>query len=123
MTITDLSTAQKQAMLDLLILGMYADRNLASAEELCVQKLLGSLKFSSDFERDSFSDAAFTRVSRHTGSPEAVQAYANDIAAGFPALDQRQFVYGKLSELLTSDGRVTAEENQLLSAVKKAFQL
>jgi hypothetical protein len=123
MKITDFTAEQKQAVMDLLILGMYADRNLASAKDACVQKLLDSFQFQTGFERDQFSDAAFTRTTRHTGSPDAVRAYVNDLAKRFPNPELRQTVYNRLNELLTIDGRVTTEESQLLSAVKAAFQL
>ena len=119
--LADFTNEQKQALMDLLILGMYADRNLASAEEACVQSLLGSFQFPSDSERDSFSDAAFTRTSRHTSSPDAVRAYVNDLAKRFAAPDMRRTVYERLNQLLTSDGRVTTEESQLLAAVRTAF--
>ena len=123
MKATDLTAEQRQALLDLLILGMYADRKLASAEDACVQKLLASFSFTSDFERDSFADAAFTRTTRHVSSPEAVRAYVEDLAPRFQPTELRQNVYDRLNELLTSDGRVTTEENQLLQAVKAAFRL
>lgn len=109
--------------MDLLVMGMYADHNLASAEDACAQRLLDSLQFPSAYERDNFSDAAFTRVSRHTGSRESIQAYVTQLAANFPTPELRRDVYDKLDDLLTSDGRVTTEESQLLSAVKGAFQL
>lgn len=123
MDLADFSTDQRQALIDLLVLGMYADRNLAAAEEACVQKLLASFNFLSDSERDAFSDAAFTRASRHTGSPEAIRAYVNQLAPRFSTFEMRRGVYGKLNELLTSDGRVTTEESQLLAAVRTAFNL
>lgn len=119
----ELTTDQRQALMDLLILGMYADRNLTSAEDACVQKLLASFNFLSDSERDAFSDAAFTRASRHTGSLEAIQAYVKELASRFTTFDMRRGVYTKLNDLLTSDGRVTTEESQLLAAVKTAFNL
>ena len=123
MRITDFSAEQRQAVMDLLILGMYADRNLASAEDACVQKLLDSFQFTTDFERDKFSDAAFTRTSRHTDSPEAVRTYVSELAKRFTETEMRQTVYNRLNELLTSDGKTTAEESQLLCAVRTAFQL
>ncbi len=120
---TDLTTDQKRALMDLLVLGMYADRNLASAEDACVQRLLESFQFASSSERDNFSDAAFTRTSKHTDSPDAVRAYVAELAKQFSTPELRQAVYDRLNELLTSDGRVTAEESQLLSALKTAFGL
>lgn len=123
MNLADFTPEQKQALLDLLILGMYADRNLASCEDACVQNLLGSFQFSSDSERDRFSDAAFTRTSRHTTSPDALRAYVNDLAGRFTTPDTRRTVYERLNNLLTSDGRVTTEESQLLIALRRAFAL
>ena len=123
MKLADFTNEQKQALLDLLILGMYADRNLASAEDACVQNLLASFQFPSDFQRDNFSDAAFTRTSRHTSSPDAVRAYVADLAKRFPTPEIRRTVYDRLNSLLTSDGRVTTEESQLLTAIRAAFSL
>ena len=119
----ELSDAQKQALTDLLVLGMYADHNLTSAEDACIGRLLDTFKFSSDYERQMFSDAAFTRTSRHTGSPESIRAYVIQIATNFPERDTRQSVYATLNEILTSDGKVTTEESQLLSALREAFQM
>jgi hypothetical protein len=123
MNLADFTTDQRQALMDLLVLGMYADRNLASAEEACVQRLLASFNFLSNSERDAFSDAAFTRASRHTGSLEAIRAYVRELAPRFSTFEMRRGVYTRLNELLTSDGRVTTEESQLLAAVKTAFDL
>jgi hypothetical protein len=123
MKLTDFSKEQKAALMDLLILGMYADRNLASAEDACVQRLLDSFQFPSESERDNFSDAAFTRTTRHTVSAEAVRVYVDELATRFNSFETRQLVFTRLNELLTSDGRVTTEESHLLAAVKSAFRL
>ena len=62
MNLTGFSQDQMQALLDLLIIGMYVDHNLASSEDSRIEQLLDAFKFSSDYERDNFSDAAFTRA-------------------------------------------------------------
>jgi hypothetical protein len=123
MNITGLTQEQKQALLDLLIIGMYADHNLASAEDERVGRLLDTFRFPSEYERDKFSDAAFTRASRQSGSPEAIRAYVGQIAGHFPTREIRQRAYDILDDLLTSDGKVTSEESKLLTATKETFQL
>jgi len=60
MNLAGFTEEQKQALLDLLIVGMYADHNLASAEDERVEHLLDTFEFPSDYEGDRFSDAAFT---------------------------------------------------------------
>src|SRR5690349_4514212 len=117
MKIKGFTDIQSQALMDLLILGMYADHNLASAEEACVQRLLDRFEFQSDYDRQRFSDAAFTRVSRNTGSLETIRANAIELAKNFTAADTRRSAFDMLDDLLTSDGHVTSEESKLLAVV------
>jgi uncharacterized tellurite resistance protein B-like protein len=123
MNVTGFTQEQKQALLDLLIIGMYADHKLDSAEDERIEQLLGTFKFESDYERDRFSDAAFTRASRQSGSPEAIRAYVSQIATHFPTRQVRQEAYDILEDLITSDGSISAEESKLLSAAKEVFEL
>lgn len=123
MNVTGFTPEQKQALLDLLVIGMYADHNLTSAEDERVEQLLDTFQFPSDYERDRCSDAAFTRASRHSGSPEAIRAYVSQVAIHFPTREMRQRAYDILDDELTSDGRVTSEKSKLLSAAREIFQL
>ncbi len=123
MNLAEFTQEQKQALLDLLIVGMYADHNLASAEDQRVEQLLDAFKFPSDYERDRFSDAAFTRARRQSGSAEAIRAYVGQVAGHFPTREIRKRAYDILDDLLTIDGRVTSEESKLLAATREAFQL
>jgi hypothetical protein len=121
MNITGFTQEQKQALLDLLIIGMYADHNLASAEDARIDELLDTFQFASDYERQLFSDAAFTRVSRESASPDAIGGAVKRLAGHFPTRELRRKAYGVLNDLITSDGRVTSEESQLLSVAKELF--
>ena len=123
MNITSFNQDQKHALLDLLIIGMYADHNLSSAEDDRIEQLLDTFKFSSDYERNQFSDAAFDRVRKHSDSPEAIRDYVSQIAGHFPTREIRQQAYDILDDLITSDGKVTSEESKLLAATKDVFQL
>jgi uncharacterized tellurite resistance protein B-like protein len=120
---TKLSEEQMQALADLLVLGMYADHNLTSAEEACVGRLLDTFVFSSDYERQRFCDAAFTRASSHANTPDSIRAYATQLAVRFSTKESRQSAYATLNDLLTSDGKVTEEESQLLAVLREAFQM
>jgi hypothetical protein len=123
MNITSFNQDQKHALLDLLIIGMYADHHLTSAEDERIGQLLDVFKFSSEYERNKFSDAAFTRATRQGVSPEAIRAYVGRIAGHFPTSELRQQAYDSLNELLASDGNVAPEESKLLSATKEVFHL
>ncbi len=123
MDLTGFSREQIQALLDLLIVGMYADGNLTSAEDARIEKMLDALQFPSDYDREQFSDAAFTRARGQTGSPARIRAYVQQLASHFTTPGIRRQAFDILEDLITSDGGVTAEENQLLAATRDVFQL
>ena len=76
-TFTD---AQRQALLDLAVLAMYADGHLSTAEHERVERLLTGMGLTSDYERAALYDASVSRVSRHSGTLEAVRAHARKLA-------------------------------------------
>src|SRR5450432_39829 len=123
MSVTGFTREQQQGLLDLLVVGMYADRHLATLEDDRIQQALDTLQFKSDHERREFFEAAITRASGQTNSPEAIRAYVTRLASHFPTPAIRRTVYDILDDLLTIDDRVTSEERRLLSVVREVFQL
>jgi uncharacterized tellurite resistance protein B-like protein len=119
---SQLNEQQKQALCDLLILGMYSDRHLAAAENARIQRLLDTLEFASDYDRQQYLDASFTRVARQAASPESARAYAGQLAVCFSG-ELRRPAYEALQTLLASDGQVTPEEDRFLSSVKELLAL
>jgi hypothetical protein len=114
---------QNQALLDLLVLAMYRDGNLAKVEENRVQQLLAAMGFETEYDRNREFDASVTRIRRQSQTPEAVKAVAAKLAGNFAAKKDQQSIYGFLSDLTAMDGSVSTEENQFLSAVKEAFKM
>ena len=123
MNLTKFTDQQKQALLDLLVVGMYADGNLASVEDDRIEGLLDTIKFSSDGARDRFMNASITRVRNHAGSPESARAFVAEIAKSFPTPDVRRQACDVLDDLLSSDNQVAEKERQLLTIVKEEFKL
>ena len=123
MNLTGFNEQQKQTLLDLLVIGMYADGNLADAEDAKIQGVLGTIRFSSDSARDQFLDASITRARQHLDSPAARRDFVADIAAHFPTRELRQKACDDLEELLASDEKVVEKEGQLLAVVSEEFKL
>jgi hypothetical protein len=113
---------QNLALLDLLVLAMYLDGNLAMVEETRVQDLLAAMGFATDYDRDRQFDESVTRI-RQAQTPEASKAFTNKLAIQFTTPEQRKRVYDLLNELTALDGRVSSEESQFLSVLKEAFKL
>ena len=123
MNLKTLSEPQRRALLDLLVLGMYADAHLAAAEDSDVRQLLGEMGFDTDSDRDREIDAAVSRIRRHTSSVEAARERATELALAFPAKDQRRQVHELLDELLASDNTVTESEKSFAAVVGEALRV
>ena len=123
MNLTGFNDEQKQTLLDLLVIGMYADGNLADAEDAKIKGVLDMMEFSSESLRDQFIDTTITRARQHLGSPQATREFVADIARHFPTPDIRQKAYDDLQELLSSDKKVVEKESRLLVIVKEEFKL
>jgi uncharacterized tellurite resistance protein B-like protein len=122
MNIKDFTEQQRQAVLDLATLAMYADGHLATAEDDRVLRLLGTMGFTTDYDRGKQYDAAITRVSRHSATAESARNYAATQAQAFSTREQRRAVQELLNTIVTSDGQVSPQENSFLAAVREVLQ-
>ena len=123
MDLTGFTDQQKQAVVDLLVLGMYADGNLDLIEDEKVRRVLDAIQFSSDSARQYFMDASFARARKHGSSPESTRSYLSEIAKGFPTPAMRRQVYNVLEDSLASDRKMADKECELLLVVSEEFKL
>src|SRR5687768_5260813 len=93
MNLNDFTEAQRQALLDLAMLAMYADGHLAAAEDERIQRLLTAMGFSTDYDRGKHFDASVSRVSRHSATAAAARAHAESLAKTFATREQRRRVH------------------------------
>lgn len=116
------SDEQKAALTDLLVLGMYQDRHVASAEDERIKTLLASFGLGSEYTRQQFVDASFARVNQHSQTTESVRSTIFECTAKFKDAQRKQAL-DALAELLASDNKVTNEENRFLVMVEEAMGL
>ena len=123
MPVTAFTDEQKKALVDLLVLGMYADGNLDLIEEEKARRVLDSINFGSDSARQYFLDASFARARKYNISPEATRKYVAEIAKKFSDRTMRRQVYDALEDSLSSDRKIADQECQLLVIVSEEFKL
>jgi uncharacterized tellurite resistance protein B-like protein len=116
-------SAQLRAILDLLVLGMYADGHLALAEDARIEQLLATMGFSSDYEREREIDASVTRVRQHSTRVESIRAEITELVKDFPSQQERNEIYALLNELIGSDNEVSRSEVKFLNIVADIFQI
>lgn len=123
MSIAGFTDQQKKALVDLLVLGMYADGNLDLIEDEKARRVLEMVQFPSEGDRQRFFDASFARARRHNASPEAARDYVAAIAKNFPTPVLRRQAYSTLEDSLSSDRKLADNECKLLIVVSEEFDL
>ncbi len=123
MNIADFSDDQAQGLLELLVLGMYADGHLASTEDAFLKTLAGQLGLQSGYDTDRALDEAVTRVTRKSRSPEAVREYLVSLKDTLTTSESRDAALTALEEIVWSDERFTDEERKFTNMVKEVFEL
>jgi len=122
MNITEFTESEKLALLDLLVLGMYADGHLAGAEDARLQRLLNAMALDSDHARQKALDASVTRMSRLGSSAEIVRGAVSNLAKAFPTPAVRRHACEVVDDLLASDNTVTDREKAFLTMVHGTLQ-
>ncbi len=122
MNLSQLKPAEKRALLDLVLLAMYADGHLASAENERIHRLLTALGHLTESQRAQEYDVAVSRLSRPTSTAEGFRARAVELASGLPTREQRRWVQATLDEMVTSDRHVSLAESELLAAIREAME-
>ena len=123
MNLTGFTDEQKRALVDLLVLGMYADGNLDLIEDEKARRVLDTIQFPLDSDRQYFLDASFARARKNNASPEAVRTFVAGIAKIIPAPAMRREVYNVLEDSLSSDNKIAETETKLLTIITEEFNL
>ena len=121
MDLKKLSAAQRDALLDSLVMAMYSDTHLTRAEDARIERILSAMGFTAKFERDREFDAAVTRVRKFADTATATRETIQNLASSFSSRDECNQVIQSLTELIGSDSRVSVEETRFLETVKAAF--
>jgi len=123
MNVKELNEGQRQALLDLATLAMYADGKLTAVEDERVERLLTAMGFTTEYDRNKHYDASVSRVSRHSATAGAARKHAAELAKSFSTKEQRRQVHEIMNDLMSSDGSVEPNESKLLAVVKEALKI
>jgi 6-phosphogluconolactonase/glucosamine-6-phosphate isomerase/deaminase len=121
--VSDLTSAQKLALFDLLILAMYADGHLTTFEDEQLQNLLSAMGYQDENDRQREFDAAVTRIRPHLESLLAAKEKALALAGMFTARAQQKRVIAAVERIMTFDQHVSTWESTLLMELRLKFRL
>ncbi len=121
--LTGFSAAQQHALFDLLILAMYADGHLTTYEDEQLQKLLATMGFVDELDRQREFDAAVTRIRPSIQSIYKAKTQALLLADEFTDRSQQTKVLAAVHQIMSSDFNVSTWESTLLSELRMKFRL
>lgn len=108
---------QKQAVIDLVVLTMYVDRNLAAVEDERIKCMLEAMGFATQYDRAREFDASVTRVRPHSEVPGVARSQAARLAAQFTTPEQRMTVLHAIEAIVSADGSVSPTEIVFLETI------
>ena len=123
MEISRLTDSQRKALLDILILAMYADARLDLGEDARLQRVLEAMGVDDEYDRDKFLDDAITRLRDYAQNAQRARTRAVELAKSFTDPEQCRGVYQLIEQQVNSDNSVVPNEHEFLSAMHQALGL
>jgi hypothetical protein len=123
MEISRLTDPQRKALLDILILAMYADARLDLSEDARLERLLASMGIETEYDRGRILDDSITRLRDHSQNPQQARTHAVQLAQVFTDPEQCRGVYQLIEQQVNSDNSVVPAEHEFLSAMRTVLKL
>jgi hypothetical protein len=123
MEISKLTLQQQAALLEILILAMYADGSLDLEEDARLNRVLTAMGVETEYDRDRVLDDCITRLREYSQNSQAARTHAVLLAQSFKDPEQCRGVYQLVEQQVNSDNSVVPAEHEFLSAMRTALRL
>ena len=118
---TKLTQPQREAVLDLLLLGIYADNTVRLAENERIYDLISPFGWESYQDAREYSQAATSRARGATENEENLADFLAGISVRLGNEDVKKLALALLSRLIESDDAATESEADFYQQAKTAF--
>ena len=123
MEISRLTLQQQAALLEILILAMYADGRLDLEEDARLNRILTTMGVETEYDRDRVLDETITRLRPYSQNAQVSRTHAIQLAKSFTDPEQCRGVYQLIEQQVNSDNNVAPAEHEFLSAMREALKL
>jgi hypothetical protein len=123
MEISRLTLQQQAALLEILILAMYADGRLDLDEDARLERVLTSMGVETEYDRDRVLDETITRLRDYAQNPQRARTHAAQLAQSFTDPEQCRGVYQLIEQQVNSDSSVVPAEHEFLSTMRAALKI
>ena len=118
---THLNQPQREATLDLLLLGIYADGAIRLSENERVYDLISGYKWESYQDAREYSQTAISRARAALETDAALQVFLAGISARLGNDDVKNLALALLARLIEADDAATESEADFYQTAKTAF--
>jgi uncharacterized tellurite resistance protein B-like protein len=112
---------QREALVDLLLLGMFADGSLKVSEDQKLLSVIGEVGWQSYQTPDLYLQSAIAKAREASDSEGATRRRLEKISENLASAETRQQALTYLTQFLGVDGAVDAAESQFLELAKSAL--
>lgn len=116
-----LSQAQREAIFDFLLLGMFADSALKRVESARLYSLISSVGWESYQKPDEYANLATARVRDAAENAGKTRTFLENLSDRLETAEARNFAMVLFLRVLEADKEIQVEEDQLYTAAKAAF--
>jgi len=117
-----LEQPQREAIIDLLLLAMYADNHLALSEQEQLESQVQTFDWRSGTTPDIYIEEATAKVRAADKADDTRAELMADIGARLDDADTRELALAICKQLFQTDADVGADEIQFLNQLREAFQ-
>ena len=112
---------QREALVDLLLLGMFADGSLKVSEDQKLLSVIGEVGWQSYQTPDLYLQSAIAKAREASDTEDATRRRLEKISENLATAETRQQALTYLTQFLGVDGAVDAAESQFLELAKSAL--
>jgi hypothetical protein len=118
-----LTQKQREAVVDLLLLGMFADAPLRVSEDQKLLSVIEEIGWESYQTPDLYLQSAIARARDASDTEGGIKQRLGKIAVELNEMESRQRALDYLTQFLGVDGAVDAEESKFLELTKEALKI
>ncbi len=118
-TSDDLTQPQREALIDLMILGMFADNNIALSEDELLRKETEAFDWDSGENLDYYIDKRIGTLRVIRQEPTTLDETLHDIAVRLA--DKSDHALKLLKEIFISDGEEAEKEREFYTKIERIF--
>lgn len=117
------SQKEREAVIDLLVMTMYADRFIASAENDAIERVAEQIDGDAPLPLAQYLNASIAKVRETLGDKEQHHALLRDISERLGTDRMRTLAYQASRAVARADDEMADEEEQFLNTVRAVFEI